>query len=488
MPELDADDNAITDDQRIARQRRGAFSRTGERTAEFDVDQVLARSSAAGPVDQELVDLEVEVYGHETVQEAEALTHVADSAPQPGAQELDSQQGEAQAARAQQAEAEQGAPRSGLAARLDALHTRPVQAVTGAMLIALMATGGTAIAMYEDVTVTVDGQPREVSTMSRSVESILRSAGIEAGGADKVTPALNQSLGADRTISVQRARDIAVNVNGQVRTVKTTDLTMGAALASAGLGGAKNFVSVPLDGAVPLTGGAVSVVTPVAATVVDAGKTVKADAAGRTVGEYLAKMGAPLIQNDKVTPSASSPITPDMTITVSRDRVSDVTVTEPYTAPPKKIDDPKLTNGKTQVVNPGKPGTQEVQYRERVVDGKVVSRDKITSKVTDPGVAGVTATGTAPGAPFVAPGSVWDRLVQCEATGNWSINTGNSFYGGLQFTHSTWLAFGGGKYAPRADLASREEQIDIARKTLAEQGWGAWPTCSSKLGLSGRSE
>lgn len=86
-------------------------------------------------------------------------------------------------------------------------------------------------------------------------------------------------------------------------------------------------------------------------------------------------------------------------------------------------------------------------------------------------------------APTVASGSVWDRLAQCESGGNWRINTGNGYYGGLQFSYSTWLGYGGGAYAPRADLATREQQIAIAQKTLAGQGWGAWPACSSKLGL-----
>jgi hypothetical protein len=89
-------------------------------------------------------------------------------------------------------------------------------------------------------------------------------------------------------------------------------------------------------------------------------------------------------------------------------------------------------------------------------------------------------TGTA----AAADGATWDRLAQCESTGNWSINTGNGYYGGLQFSASTWAAFGGTAYAPRADLASREQQIATAEKTLARQGWGAWPACSAKLGLS----
>jgi resuscitation-promoting factor RpfA len=78
----------------------------------------------------------------------------------------------------------------------------------------------------------------------------------------------------------------------------------------------------------------------------------------------------------------------------------------------------------------------------------------------------------------------WNRLAQCESGGNWSINTGNGYYGGLQFAPGTWRAFGGTKYAPRADLASRGQQILIAEKVLRSQGWGAWPACSRKLGLT----
>lgn len=76
----------------------------------------------------------------------------------------------------------------------------------------------------------------------------------------------------------------------------------------------------------------------------------------------------------------------------------------------------------------------------------------------------------------------FDRLAQCESTGDWSINTGNGFYGGLQFTPSTWDAFGGEKYADNAHQATREQQIEIAAKVLDGQGWGAWPACTSSFG------
>lgn len=94
-----------------------------------------------------------------------------------------------------------------------------------------------------------------------------------------------------------------------------------------------------------------------------------------------------------------------------------------------------------------------------------------------------TVRSSAPTAPAAPDGSVWDRLAQCESGGNWAINTGNGFTGGLQFVRSTWLGAGGGAYAPDAHLASREQQIDIATRVLASQGWGAWPGCSSMLGL-----
>ena len=94
--------------------------------------------------------------------------------------------------------------------------------------------------------------------------------------------------------------------------------------------------------------------------------------------------------------------------------------------------------------------------------------------------AGLAAVATPAAA---APTSTWDALAQCESTGNWSINTGNGYYGGLQFSLSTWRAYGG---SGMPHHASKAEQIRVAENTLAGQGWGAWPACSAKLGLYGK--
>jgi LysM repeat protein len=86
------------------------------------------------------------------------------------------------------------------------------------------------------------------------------------------------------------------------------------------------------------------------------------------------------------------------------------------------------------------------------------------------------------GTASAAPDSAWDRLAQCESGGNWNTNTGNGYYGGIQFNPTTWRAYGG-KGMPHQ--ASRSEQIAVAERTLAAQGWGAWPSCSRKMGLRG---
>ncbi|MDF3301713.1 transglycosylase family protein [Streptomyces tropicalis] len=99
------------------------------------------------------------------------------------------------------------------------------------------------------------------------------------------------------------------------------------------------------------------------------------------------------------------------------------------------------------------------------------------------GGAGMALPLIGAGAAHAADVSTWNKVAACESTGDWSINTGNGFYGGLQFTRSTWEAYGGTRYAARADLASRGQQIAVAEKVLDGQGPGAWPVCSVRAGL-----
>jgi LysM repeat protein len=119
------------------------------------------------------------------------------------------------------------------------------------------------------------------------------------------------------------------------------------------------------------------------------------------------------------------------------------------------------------------------RHRAPSTTGRTIARTALAGAV-----AGAPLVGLATPA-FAASDSTWDRLAQCESGGRWNIDTGNGFSGGLQFTASTWKAYGG---TGSAHNASREEQIAVAERVLAGQGWGAWPSCSRKVGATGQAE
>ncbi|MCZ9352832.1 transglycosylase family protein [Streptomyces mutabilis] len=122
-----------------------------------------------------------------------------------------------------------------------------------------------------------------------------------------------------------------------------------------------------------------------------------------------------------------------------------------------------------------------VRGRHRRYQPNRINRASLTVTAGGAGLAlPLVGTGTA----HAADVETWDKVAACESTNDWDINTGNGYYGGLQFTQSTWEAFGGTEYAPRADLATKDQQIAIAEKVLDGQGPGAWPVCSQRAGLT----
>ncbi|GEC27964.1 MULTISPECIES: LysM peptidoglycan-binding domain-containing protein [Pseudonocardia] len=119
------------------------------------------------------------------------------------------------------------------------------------------------------------------------------------------------------------------------------------------------------------------------------------------------------------------------------------------------------------------------KHRKPSTTGRTIARTAVAGAVLGAPMMAIVPAANA------ASDATWDKLAQCESGGNWSINTGNGYYGGLQFSPSTWKAFGGGEYAASAHQATRAEQIAVAEKVLAGQGWNAWPSCSKKTGASG---
>lgn len=109
----------------------------------------------------------------------------------------------------------------------------------------------------------------------------------------------------------------------------------------------------------------------------------------------------------------------------------------------------------------------------------------LRNRIIGVGLAGTATLATSVGlSPAAQAATVWDRVAACESGGNWATNTGNGYYGGLQFSASTWRAFGGARYAATANRASKATQVAVARRVLATQGPGAWPVCSRRAGLT----
>jgi len=219
--------------------------------------------------------------------------------------------------------------------------------------------------------------------------------------------------------------------------------------------------------------------------VVDGGVGSNRRLAAPTVGLLLAAAGAPLEQGDKVVPPASTPVTEGMKVVVTRIRTLDVTARIPLPPQAYRIQDPTMNMSRRVVETPGTTGTQEVTFMVSTVNGVETGRRPVKNEIVAPARPAVLRVGAKPGTqvPPVRNGATWDALSACESGGNWAINTGNGFYGGVQFNQSTWERHGGLRYAPRADLATREEQIAIAEVTQTVQGWGAWPVCSVRAGV-----
>jgi uncharacterized protein YabE (DUF348 family) len=360
-------------------------------------------------------------------------------------------------------------------------------AAVAALLVTLIIGAAMAIVNRKTVTVVVDGEKLTQTTMSRDVNGVLKAAGFDVDDRDLVRPALASSVADGATIMLNRAREIALSVDGKPQKVWSTGLTAGDVLDQLSLP-ADTFVSPARTEKLPLEGAALNVFSPRSVSLLDGfGQPVDVRLAAPTVGEFLTAAGIPLIQQDSVEPAATTALTDGLRVVVTRKRIENRTETVPLDPPETVISDPTMNMSRTVVETPGAPGVQDVTFAVMMVNGQEESRQPISSNVTVTAQPKTVRKGAKPGTevPPVRDGTIWDALARCESTGNWAINTGNGYFGGIQFDQSTWERQGGTKYAPRADMATREEQIAIAEVTRARQGWGAWPACTSRLGIGG---
>jgi uncharacterized protein YabE (DUF348 family) len=356
--------------------------------------------------------------------------------------------------------------------------------VVAGLLSVLAFAGGYAVSVSKTVTLTVDGTAMRVKTMKSRVIDVVKENGFAVNERDDLYPAAGVGVHDGENVVLRRSRPLEISLDGQgVKQVWTTASTVDEALAQLAMTDTAP-AAASRGSRVPLAGMALPVVSAKTVQINDGGAVRTVHLPAPNVAGMLNAAGIPLLDSDQVLPPATAPIVDGMQIQVTRNRIERVTQRIPLPPGSRRIEDPEMNISRQVVEDPGTPGEQDVTFAVAMVNGVETGRLPVANTVITPAREAVLRVGTKPGteAPAVASGSVWDAVASCESGGNWAINTGNGFYGGVQFDFGTWVANGGLRYAPRADLATREEQIAIAEVTRARQGWGAWPVCSGRAG------
>lgn len=383
--------------------------------------------------------------------------------------------------------------------RINNSRSLPLRLATGGVLSTLAVGGVVAVAAQKDLVVDVNGDKVELATFAKDVDGALQAAGVQVGEEDIVSPAPSESVADGDEISVRTAKPVAVSIDGEQQQLSTTDLTVSDLLNNlqgVNPGAAVKSGEDDVDKDAQLKDGMdLEVVSPKIIKINDGGKNTYTKIAAKTVGDVLKERGIKLGEDDRVFPAKEEKVTEGMSIKVERIDIQTEDVTEEFDAEPNFVDDPELEAGAEEVREQGEKGKREITRKVTLKNGKKESEEIIKDEVVVGPKPATIARGTkqadpepqggnsGAAAPAVADGSVWDAIAQCESNGNWSINTGNGFSGGLQFAPSTWAGLGGTEYAPEAWQATREQQIAVAQKVQAAQGWGAWPACTAKLGL-----
>jgi uncharacterized protein YabE (DUF348 family) len=367
--------------------------------------------------------------------------------------------------------------------------TRPVRRIAQAAVVTSLIAGAVGVShLDKSVTLSVDGKASTVHAFASTVGDILQKQDIAIHEHDVVVPAPGTQVSDGQKIVVRYGRKLTVTIDGRTQDYWTTATTVAAALQELGIRADSAKLSASRSMTLGRQGLALSVTTPKDVVVRVDGKNRPASTTGATVADVLTELNITKDADDRVKPALTTAVTAGLKIAVLRVTSTQVKETKAVAAPVTRKKDSSLYVGQTKTVRSGSDGAKVVTYTVVKVDGKVESKKAISTKLTQAPVGAVVAVGTK-ARPAAAPrnagntsgaginlsnAAMWDRIAQCESGGNWSINTGNGYYGGLQFATSSWLANGGDDFAPRADLASRAEQITIANRYYAKAGLGPW--------------
>ena len=356
--------------------------------------------------------------------------------------------------------------------------------LVGVIVAAVVATTAGYAALSKDVTLTLDGRTTTVSTIGDSVADVLASEGVEVTDKDLVAPAVDEPITDGSAIAVQFGRPLELSVDGDSHTYWVNSTNVASALGEIGRRFDGADLSASRSASIGRTGLNLEVVTPKVVHIKLGAKDLrKRRLTALTVADVLKSMGFEVDRHDKITPSLGTEIADGDKVVVKDIRLTTRKVKrEVVDAPVIEREDPSMYEGEEEVVRAGSDGVRNVTYRLRFVNGELVARKVVTADVRRKAVPTIVRVGTKeePSADFAGGSTVWDALARCESGGNWAINTGNGYYGGLQFSASTWHSVGG---TGLPHQHSREEQIRRGQILQSRAGWGQWPHCSAQLGL-----
>ncbi|GAA3576509.1 hypothetical protein GCM10022197_37180 [Microlunatus spumicola] len=348
---------------------------------------------------------------------------------------------------------------------------------------AVLAVGGGSLAyagLRSDVTLAVDGQAGQVvSTSAQTVGDLLGAQHITVGPHDVVAPSAASELHDGTLVSVRYGRQVTVTVDGAPQTLWTTATDVGSAITALGLDTTGADLSTSRSAPIGREGLAVSVATPKRVTVQAAGKKRTLTTTGATVGMALKAAGITPDADDEVSLPVTTTLTNGAKVRFTRVDVRSTTKRSDVDHKTVEKKSSSLERGKTKTTTAGRDGSRTTTYRVVSHDGKEVSRKATKSVVTRKPVTRVVVVGTKAPKPKevststsgVANVGLWDKIARCESGGNWSINTGNGYYGGLQFNLQTWRAYGG---TGRPDQQSKAAQIAVAERVRKASGLSAW--------------
>jgi uncharacterized protein YabE (DUF348 family) len=361
-------------------------------------------------------------------------------------------------------------------------------ALVVAAAVALAAVIGTTVgyaSMGKDVTLNVDGKIEHVKVSGDTVGDVLDDQGISLGSHDEVAPAVDQPVNDGTTIAVRYGKPLELVVDGDKTQYWVTATDVRGALEQINRSFNRAQLSVSRGAGITRDGLRITVATPKRLTFVIGGKKAEhRTIPAYTVAQALKALDLKLGKHDIVRPGLHHALNDGDKVVLNRIRIVRKHIAReaiPFSTITR--DDSSMAQGSTSVVRNGHNGLREVTYRIMFRNGHLVARKVLSQDVLRDPVARIERVGTKTvvTSNFAGGSTVWDQLAQCEAGGNWATNTGNGYYGGLQFSLGTWQAYGGSGLPSNA---SRETQIAIAIKVRdASGGYGAWPACAASLGL-----